>query len=1531
MLSFGVPLVMSTWCIVHVLSAVVLAEKQQKLLREDHAAELFRLAPGQKVPHHEIVYPWLVHPETDEYISHNVDSRRSRRSASSAADHIELPVIAVKFSGLGEDFHVKVAPNERLMPATFYVSAHHHDGKNSTLPLSDDFACHHHGIAVSHDNSPVAISTCDGVSGTVYDPNGGSFMIHPLPDHLHHADRAHYRHDSKPDAKPHIVYRRDVGAQTRHGNDTASCHVNAEHQLAKQPVDIEGADLQLVERALKKVSGETVFEMTEIFLGDHHAGKDRRKRNTKKYHLEVMLVADNMLFSRRKFRDNTHAGNYMLAIANLASLHFNVDRLDVDLAFVVSKILLLNRTEAGLNLGHHSEKTLSSFCMWQLRTQYTPYETSKDHYDLAILITGWKLCSYSDNRGCDELGRAYVSGACFKYRMCSVVYDNGLTAGFVLAHETGHSLSLRHDGENGCRNSGYLMSPTIAGRGSINFWSQCSKTRVARFVASTPAYCLRDVPVMVKSKPYDLVGRHFGLDQQCQLWMGTASRFCPYSYARDDVCQKLWCRHTNSNCRTANVPAASGTKCGYRRGWVCHLGQCVRDSFVKTTTQPVPTTPPVKVGVWGPWYPKGNCSRPCSGGIQVFTRYCVEKGTKEKLEISTCNGIWLKREVCNQQECPQLNNYLLDQCRAAGEAKNLRNTTWFPGYLAATRCRLVCKSTHNVTIDQLATDGTPCSYRYNDRCISGKCVSIGCDYVQHSTARYDRCGVCKGTGGTCQKVEYLYRTKDSDPVNVTVLRLPKGSRNIYIKEHLVQETSHLLLTTMNHVPVMDGAWMRGRRHTTLRVFMAGTEFYYRQLRGKPESLSSAVAPLNEDLYVKIVRTNTDDQRLNFRYYMKPGEVVDRFVWRSDSTPCSVTCGKGSYTQYPVCLEMATSEVVNPLHCIPSKYHVNRTMSCSRSPCLRTTAPPVTTVAPTYEPPSWKVSNWTACSVSCGDGVQARRVVCRYRHATVRDPRCAGSSKPLSRRSCSTDPCFAALQQQSTDAVHGGWSDFSDWTDCSLSCAGGIAYRSRSCTNPKPAEGGRNCTGHRIENRMCNVQPCGPGQRDVRVGICASRNTDAKTWIPALPHHFRDHSKSCALKCRPIGGEPKAVKDMNTTVPDGTRCSFSQNHRCIQGECRKVGCDNIVGSSAKWDMCGVCKGKGGSCVSRSSSYMIGHAMPGVYHVATLPNKIYSLTVTKPNQGERVNLVLRSVASGDILFSTDMLPRNFSSVTYVPLADRYLQIRIHASKEVYGLKGPILGGIQMLLNITTFSLRPSNPGLQWRYIVDSSKVTVRPVSTEDRFERVRLISGCSVTCGQGMITLAERCVRKRDNRMASIEFCRGLPPSANTSSNAACFRQACPNRAPESYEWVTQSWSSCSKTCGRGMQRRNVMCQRIRDQTDVSSNMCLSRARVPPRIRECNVNACPKPARWVTDRWEACSVTCGGGRQMRRVRCEQFARGQECTGDRPVQQRSCGLSACPAQPACIDKLSKYYCTLVKNFLLCTANQRYAAACCHTCQSG
>lgn len=121
-------------------------------------------------PHHEIVYPWLAHPVSGHFVSHDVNARRKRRSVSDEEGEesvADLGILSIKFRGLGEDFHVKVKQNERLMPSTFHVVARHHDGSNVTISMSEDFACHHHGIAVSHDHSPVAMSNCDGLVGDV--------------------------------------------------------------------------------------------------------------------------------------------------------------------------------------------------------------------------------------------------------------------------------------------------------------------------------------------------------------------------------------------------------------------------------------------------------------------------------------------------------------------------------------------------------------------------------------------------------------------------------------------------------------------------------------------------------------------------------------------------------------------------------------------------------------------------------------------------------------------------------------------------------------------------------------------------------------------------------------------------------------------------------------------------------------------------------------------------------------------------------------------------------------------------------------------------------------------------------------------------------------------------------------------------------------------------------------------------------------------------------------------------------------------
>ena len=60
-------------------------------------------------------------------------------------------------------------------------------------------------------------------------------------------------------------------------------------------------------------------------------------------------------------------------------------------------------------------------------------------------------------------------------------------------------------------------------------------------------------------------------------------------------------------------------------------------------------------------------------------------------------------------------------------------------------------------------------------------------------------------------------------------------------------------------------------------------------------------------------------------------------------------------------------------------------------------------------------------------------------------------------------------------INGNYTGWSNWTECSKSCEGGTQYRSRNCTNPKPAYGGRNCSwlGPPDETRSCNDQP-GPG-------------------------------------------------------------------------------------------------------------------------------------------------------------------------------------------------------------------------------------------------------------------------------------------------------------------------------------------------------------------------------------------------------------------------------------------------------------------------
>ncbi|XP_015110024.1 semaphorin-5A isoform X1 [Diachasma alloeum] len=83
------------------------------------------------------------------------------------------------------------------------------------------------------------------------------------------------------------------------------------------------------------------------------------------------------------------------------------------------------------------------------------------------------------------------------------------------------------------------------------------------------------------------------------------------------------------------------------------------------------------------------------------------------------------------------------------------------------------------------------------------------------------------------------------------------------------------------------------------------------------------------------------------------------------------------------------------------------------------------------------------------------------------------------RDCNNPPaqnggaaCTGPKIKVSNCTVHGGWTAWSAWSACSQTCGLAIKTRTRTCTNPAPAFGGRVCVGHDHDEIVCiEMPPC----------------------------------------------------------------------------------------------------------------------------------------------------------------------------------------------------------------------------------------------------------------------------------------------------------------------------------------------------------------------------------------------------------------------------------------------------------------------------
>ncbi|OQR67323.1 semaphorin-5A-like, partial [Tropilaelaps mercedesae] len=111
--------------------------------------------------------------------------------------------------------------------------------------------------------------------------------------------------------------------------------------------------------------------------------------------------------------------------------------------------------------------------------------------------------------------------------------------------------------------------------------------------------------------------------------------------------------------------------------------------------------------------------------------------------------------------------------------------------------------------------------------------------------------------------------------------------------------------------------------------------------------------------------------------------------------------------------------------------------------------------------SWgRWSAWRECAI---DGAPEDEV-CRCRQRQCNSPEPADGGRT----------CIGLDLQVVNCTQHGAWTDWSEWSACSAQCGPGFQHRSRTCTNPRPAFGGRDCIGAHREERGCPDNPiCHP--------------------------------------------------------------------------------------------------------------------------------------------------------------------------------------------------------------------------------------------------------------------------------------------------------------------------------------------------------------------------------------------------------------------------------------------------------------------------